>query len=414
MPAAQAAAFGVGGGPFAAGPMQTGMFGTSVCPGAVGQSGNGAASSGQMPTVQVRAPEMHPTGSPFSRTPVAQTPNPVWPQMPGHGHGHAQMPPSMPGQMPGPVRMQMPHGQMPYSGLGGQTVYSCHPQMSGGPQQLWAGMPSYQGEGNQMNDLAMARTLASMPPQEAQLWMQIMMMREMRRMRPNGDESCVGVDGNETTLRRGFAGIMAMRRRFVRDPLSLIQGFESRVKEELGVTDPRMAWCYKEYSRRLRPTFGKMAGLWRCHRMMMELIQGLAAGDGQHSHAFAVQCAKALHQVALDHGSWQNATYLVPTPDPLGRQQTRQSSPRSTGIVKDFASCSNVMRKGLPMVRTKATRRSGPVAKRAWRTTTPTRAKAAARAAKRPRRSQCRQQRQATTLRRQGATSSAEVPQKSF
>ncbi len=68
VPAAQAAAFGVGGGPFAAGPMQTGMFGTSVCPGAVGQSGNGAASSGQMPTVQVRAPEMHPTGSPFSRT----------------------------------------------------------------------------------------------------------------------------------------------------------------------------------------------------------------------------------------------------------------------------------------------------------------------------------------------------------
>ena len=55
--------------------------------------------------------------------------------------------------------------------------------------------------------------------------------------------------------------------------------------------------------------------------MLMETVQGLATGDTLHAQAYVIQCAKALHQVALDQGSWANAQLLIPTPDPLGRAQ---------------------------------------------------------------------------------------------
>jgi len=51
----------------------------------------------------------------------------------------------------------------------------------------------------------------------------------------------------------------------------------------------------------------------------MELLQAQEAGDLVHARAFTVQCAKALHQVALDGGTWENAAHLIPTPDPMSR-----------------------------------------------------------------------------------------------
>ena len=34
-----------------------------------------------------------------------------------------------------------------------------------------------------------------------------------------------------------------------------------------------------------------------------------------HAHAFAAQLAKALHQVAIDGGSWESASLMLPLPD---------------------------------------------------------------------------------------------------
>ena len=44
------------------------------------------------------------------------------------------------------------------------------------------------------------------------------------------------------------------------------------------------------------------------------------AEDYELLGGFLVQSLKALHQVALDRGSWRLAKDLIPTPDPLVRE----------------------------------------------------------------------------------------------
>ena len=77
-------------------------------------------------------------------------------------------------------------------------------------------------------------------------------------------------------------------------------------------------WSFRDYSDSVKKVFGKMVGLWRCHYMLSTAVEMLAQGDQEHTLAFLVQCSKALHQTALDRGSWMNSQGMVPTPDPLG------------------------------------------------------------------------------------------------
>ena len=51
--------------------------------------------------------------------------------------------------------------------------------------------------------------------------------------------------------------------------------------------------------------------------MLSEVLQLLVNQRYQHATAYTVQALKALHQVALDQGAWENALLLLPTPDPL-------------------------------------------------------------------------------------------------
>ena len=44
-------------------------------------------------------------------------------------------------------------------------------------------------------------------------------------------------------------------------------------------------------------------------------------GDVEHSVAFACQTSKALHQVALDRGGWDNALPMIPVADILQEPQ---------------------------------------------------------------------------------------------
>ena len=87
-------------------------------------------------------------------------------------------------------------------------------------------------------------------------------------------------------------------------------------KRIVGVTEVRQVWGFRDVGRRLLKTFGQMRGLWRAHAGLQEIIQYLA--DGEHAQAlvFACQMSKALHQVALERGSWE-IVLLIPMPDAL-------------------------------------------------------------------------------------------------
>ena len=93
----------------------------------------------------------------------------------------------------------------------------------------------------------------------------------------------------------------------------------SKVLQNLGVTDPRQIWQLKEFSKKIRPQFGRMTGIWRCHHATCEVLQMLVEGHYQHATAMVVQLLKAQHQAAINQGSWEIASMLIPTEDPLSR-----------------------------------------------------------------------------------------------
>ena len=91
-----------------------------------------------------------------------------------------------------------------------------------------------------------------------------------------------------------------------------------RVVRLLGVRSQAQYWALRDMSQRLRPRFGQMLGLWRCHFLLSEVAQFGLENRPDHATALAIQGCKALHQVAIDKGSWENAIHLLPLDDPLG------------------------------------------------------------------------------------------------
>ena len=64
-----------------------------------------------------------------------------------------------------------------------------------------------------------------------------------------------------------------------------------------------------------------MRGLWRCHLIFAEALEGQVQGKYEYVAALLVQAQKCLLQVALDGGSWTNAHHLLPFADPVSAEE---------------------------------------------------------------------------------------------
>ena len=62
-----------------------------------------------------------------------------------------------------------------------------------------------------------------------------------------------------------------------------------------------------------------MTGLWRCHFAMSHVLELMQNRRVEEAAATAVQVLKAIHQTALDGGSWNSSDLLLPWDDPLAR-----------------------------------------------------------------------------------------------
>ena len=146
-------------------------------------------------------------------------------------------------------------------------------------------------------------------------------MKEMKKKR-NKSYAVLEDDLEEDELEKGltgFRGLHALRKRFNSVPRRVRAEYRDWVKEELGVVSAQQHWKYRDHSRRLLALFGKMKGLWRVDHALCEVLEFAEAGEADKALAFVVQLRKALHQVALDGGSWEVAARLLPSKDPLGR-----------------------------------------------------------------------------------------------
>ena len=67
--------------------------------------------------------------------------------------------------------------------------------------------------------------------------------------------------------------------------------------------------------------WGKNKSLYRIHFALSEILQMQARGKPERASLMIVQLLRAVHQVALDQGSWQAASLLLSHTDPMERQR---------------------------------------------------------------------------------------------
>ena len=157
-------------------------------------------------------------------------------------------------------------------------------------------------------------------PGDLQALLSLQMLKELKRMNKKRTESDDSDADSDDDLAKGgsrLRGVVRLRRRCRRRPLSLLKKYTLRVRRCLGAEDPRRAWRYADYSMKILPAFGRMRGLWRCHWIMSEALESLVRDNKGLAIAWLVQGCKALHQVGLDGGAWWNAQHMLPSQDPL-------------------------------------------------------------------------------------------------
>ena len=162
---------------------------------------------------------------------------------------------------------------------------------------------------------------------------QLEMLRTLRTMRRGngGGGSCDEADdeNNDGFLRRSKAGdineLLRLCKRLSERPLEAVMADRQRVMWGLGVRlpeggAPSTPWQHTDSSHKIRVQFGKMTGLWRLHYAM---AKSLTMAEQKRMDLLAgtlAQTLKAVHQAALDSGSWSNAVLLLPWQNPLQRE----------------------------------------------------------------------------------------------
>ena len=123
------------------------------------------------------------------------------------------------------------------------------------------------------------------------------------------------------------------RRRLIRKhPERIIKPYIKKVRGKLIGIDPTKAWRFVDYSLRLRREFGKMAGMWRIHHNLSEILEVSLAGESKITCAMLIQLQKCIHQAALDGGSWDKAELFLESENPLGQVQFPGEACETEGI----------------------------------------------------------------------------------
>ena len=165
--------------------------------------------------------------------------------------------------------------------------------------------------------------------QDPSIQLQLEMARQLlllRRKRSGTSDSGTrsSEEGSDGSLKGGskLRAILRLRQRVKKHPLKIIMKYRARCLRRLGIYAlPNgmlsSAYTHPATSLHLRSTFGRMTGLWRCHFAASHILELIEHRKMEEAGATAVQVLKAIHQTALDGGSWNSAVLLLPWDDPL-------------------------------------------------------------------------------------------------
>ena len=146
----------------------------------------------------------------------------------------------------------------------------------------------------------------------------------MRRPRSNssGSGASSSQGGGEHSSGSKLREILRTRKRVKKRPLKVVTRYRERMLAKMGITvlpngTLSAPFAHPHVSLKLRDNFGKMVGLWRCHYAVGHILELLEHRELEQAAATSVQLLKALHQTALDQGSWSNSMLLLPWDDAL-------------------------------------------------------------------------------------------------
>jgi len=148
------------------------------------------------------------------------------------------------------------------------------------------------------------------------------LQRMQRRRSESSDEegSSDNSDGHNSSYK--LRSILRLRKRVKSHPLRIVTKYRRRCLDKVGIVvlpngSLSAPFAHHHISLRLRETFGKMVGLWRCHYAATQILELLEHRRVEQAAATCVQLLKSIDQTALDHGSWNNSMMLLPWDDPL-------------------------------------------------------------------------------------------------
>ena len=149
-------------------------------------------------------------------------------------------------------------------------------------------------------------------------------LRKMKKGKSHSDSDESGSDGGDDQDRSSskLRNILRLRRRVRKHPLRIVTKYRQRCLDKAGITvmpggTLSAPFAHPHVSLRIRETFGKMVGLWRCHYSVAQVLEHLEHRRVEQAAATCCQILKAIHQTALDQGSWNNSMVLLPWDDAL-------------------------------------------------------------------------------------------------
>lgn len=101
-------------------------------------------------------------------------------------------------------------------------------------------------------------------------------------------------------------------------PLRHIKRYIKNVEEDLGV-DADQPYRLTDHGRKIN--WGKQKGLQRTYYMLGAILDLILKGKYERAGLQVVQCLRAVHQAAINQGSWDVAWLLTNLPDPLARRR---------------------------------------------------------------------------------------------
>ena len=173
--------------------------------------------------------------------------------------------------------------------------------------------------------------MGAQPQMDPSLFIQFEMLKALKQMqkrsrRSKSSDGSSDSSSDEDAHSRGspMRAAFRLRRRVRKRPLKIVARYRERSLARLGIhamsdgtlTSP---FAHRMTSEKLRPTFGKMVGLWRAHYGLSEVLELLEQKRTEEAAATVVQLLKSLHQAVIDGGNWTLASSLLPWEDPLGR-----------------------------------------------------------------------------------------------